>query len=445
MLKQKKTDLAYKHSNKYAHIPINQHISIKYAHRKRFILIVLLTIITMIYLLLENQAISPSFVSQNQFPVASTSTSNRIYLTFYLRMYHGTYHFYSNYWFPSLKLFWPFKLWEQWLIKNNYYHKISILIVLDNESSKDHEAGNQIISLMNTSKSLSKYFDLTIIYENKPTHFGLDTMVGHDRQQWSMFYIDKFVTNCKFVAIMDTDSMFQTIILPQYLFINEKPIIIGYPQLKPVKNYDNTFLAFWKRVPRNTIKWLNIEKEPLKCMSYFPVTIKTKHFKTMRDKISQIHNQSFDQVFIKLYHEEGRSVWAQFNIFCAYLWYYHQDEYYWYINRERQISNSSYYFIERTHPAYAAMSFEELYTEYNKEKYVNYISFEPGIHVMTHVKYMMNDWHIQYKNAILFGYCYSVQFMGCNKTEIINILMNELPHEDMSNILISQFKHDKLL
>ena len=44
-------------------------------------------------------------------------------------------------------------------------------------------------------------------------------MVGHDRQQYGMFYADLF-TQCAYIGYLDTDVLFQGIVLPELLFAN---------------------------------------------------------------------------------------------------------------------------------------------------------------------------------------------------------------------------------
>ena len=44
-------------------------------------------------------------------------------------------------------------------------------------------------------------------------------MDGHDRQQYGMFYADLF-TQCSYIGFLDTDTLFEGMILPQTLFAN---------------------------------------------------------------------------------------------------------------------------------------------------------------------------------------------------------------------------------
>jgi hypothetical protein len=62
-------------------------------------------------------------------------------------------------------------------------------------------------------------------------------------------------------------------------------------------------------------------------MSYFPVIIKTKHLQELREYIEKYHNTSFNEAFFKF----SDQLYAQFNIFCTYLWNFHKNEYVWYV------------------------------------------------------------------------------------------------------------------
>ena len=68
--------------------------------------------------------------------------------------------------------------------------------------------------------------------------------------------------------------------------------------------------------------------EPVRCMSYFPVIIKRVHLHLMREHISKMHHgKSFDDVF-----RDRNGIYSQFNVMCAYMFYFHRDEYVWYMH-----------------------------------------------------------------------------------------------------------------
>jgi hypothetical protein len=70
----------------------------------------------------------------------------------------------------------------------------------------------------------------------------------------------------------------------------------------------------------------------MRCMSYFPVVVKTAHIKEIRDHISNYHKKPFDQAF----YENISDIYqfSQFGIICTYLFTFHRDEYKWYVHTE---------------------------------------------------------------------------------------------------------------
>lgn len=83
-------------------------------------------------------------------------------------------------------------------------------------------------------------------------------------------------------------------------------------------------------MPNGTFTALGLN-ETFRCMSYFPVIIKTAHFKGMRDHIGKYHGMSFDEAFLStiMHHR-----YSQFGIMCTYLFEFHRDEYVWYAHTE---------------------------------------------------------------------------------------------------------------
>jgi hypothetical protein len=67
-------------------------------------------------------------------------------------------------------------------------------------------------------------------------------------------------------------------------------------------------------------------------MSYFPVIIKTKHIKEMREYMEKIHGgESFNYNFNTWVNGH---FYSQFGIMCTFLWNFHRDEYKWYVHSE---------------------------------------------------------------------------------------------------------------
>lgn len=145
---------------------------------------------------------------------------------------------------------------------------------------------------------------------------------GYDRQQFVMFWADNF-TNKEYVGFLDSDVAFITLIDREDLFEDGKPVVNGRSGYHPAGDG----LSKWSY---GTFMALGI-LEPFKCMSYFPVIIKTEHLKELRDFISHYHKLSFNQAFLV---NVSSQPYSQFAIMCTYLFHYRRDDYKWYIHTE---------------------------------------------------------------------------------------------------------------
>ena len=136
---------------------------------------------------------------------------------------------------------------------------------------------------------------------------------GKDRMQRDMFYPERW-TSKKYIAFVDTDTMFITRIVPEMLFADGKPIIIAV--------YGKEISPFWLKVAHSTANFFHT-KEVMRCMAYFPVVLKIEHIIQARQYIEKIHNMTLEDVFMK----KKNGVFAQFNIMCQYIWLFHRNEY----------------------------------------------------------------------------------------------------------------------
>ena len=146
---------------------------------------------------------------------------------------------------------------------------------------------------------------------------------GYDRQQLAMFWADNFTTS-EYVGFVDSDASFITYVDREDLFEDGKPVVNARSGYHPVGRN-----PVW-RWSSNTYISLGI-LEPLRCMSYFPVIIKTSHLADLRDYVAKYHNMSFNEAFL---HKITSSVYSQFHIMCAYLFKFKRDEYKWYVHSE---------------------------------------------------------------------------------------------------------------
>ena len=159
-------------------------------------------------------------------------------------------------------------------------------------------------------------------------HVSTVYKTGHDRQQFLMFNADNYTSaDAEFIGFMDSDALFHSFVDREDLFENGKAIING--RIGRVKNVGTD---------KNKREWMRSTwaatglEEPMICMSYFPVIIKKRHMKDIRDFINaHLGTTDFDASFGS-FAAGGFGKYSQFNIFCAYLFWKRKEEYTWYIH-----------------------------------------------------------------------------------------------------------------
>ncbi|XP_065064112.1 uncharacterized protein LOC135690476 [Rhopilema esculentum] len=182
--------------------------------------------------------------------------------------------------------------------------RAKLVVVLDNEKKEDHLFGDKI-------KTEWPYPQ--ICYRD-PSSIDAYRGWGKARMFWDMMYPDK-CTNVSYVGYVDTDTFFSTLVTPQLLFDNGKPIIIAKIGQVPYQCWAETTELFLGK------------KEVMQCMSTFPVMIKTEHMIEMREVLARNHSMDFDSVFNNTPRQ--MHCLCQFSIMCNYVWYYHRNEYSW--------------------------------------------------------------------------------------------------------------------
>lgn len=219
-----------------------------------------------------------------------------------------------------------------------------------------------------------------------PEYYGGN---GHNRQQFLMFYADNYTTS-EYVGFVDTDCFFLTYIDREDIFEHGKPVVNGKSG-DPNKRFNRDPL--WHSIAATTFEVLGV-LEPMKCMAYFPVVVKTKHMRALREYLERKYNMPFYQVFQK-YIVSRR--YSQFNIFCAYLFHFHQDEYTWYahdLSPEWDYKNAVHG------------------QENNRSVYTSQMRF-PKPRIATHARYhappMVGDDHVMY-DILQTGICMSPPF-----------------------------------
>ena len=194
---------------------------------------------------------------------------------------------YENVLVRSMRYFWP--------------DISSMVVVLDQEKPKDHVFGN----LQRNTFPFPRICFMEII--------SVPGYSGNDRMQRDMFY-PEICTSKKYIAFVDTDTVFITRIVPEMLFADGKPIIIAVYG-KEVDPY----LVEFGHTTANIFK----TKEFMRCMTFFPIVLKVDHIIKARRYIEKIHRMPFDEVFIRMKAERV----SQFNIMCQYIWLFHREEY----------------------------------------------------------------------------------------------------------------------
>ncbi|XP_065054670.1 uncharacterized protein LOC135683365 isoform X1 [Rhopilema esculentum] len=182
--------------------------------------------------------------------------------------------------------------------------RAKLVVVLDNEKKEDHLFGD---------KMKTEWPYPQICYRD-PSSIDAYRGWGKARMFWDMMYPDK-CTNVSYVGYVDTDTFFSTLVTPQLLFDNGKPIIIAKIGQVPYQCWAETTKLFLGK------------KEVMQCMSTFPVMIKTEHMIKMREFIARNHSMDFDSVFKNT--PGTMACLCQFSIMCNYVWYYHRNEYSW--------------------------------------------------------------------------------------------------------------------
>lgn len=209
----------------------------------------------------------------------------------------------------TFSLFWPMEV-----------SNTKLLVLLDQEYS-NHSYVKTIEDTLHQHHHLRNRS--RIVYNDVPSIYYDDS--GWKRQQYTMMYADNY-TNAEYVGFVDTDTMFVTYVHSSDIFENGKPIINGKTG-DPNQAIEREE-PVWKEIMYTTYEIVGV-KEPMKCMSYWPVVIKTKHIKAFREFLERKFKLPFYEV-MRLHI--SKKWFGQFDMFCAYLYYHHQDEYTWYVH-----------------------------------------------------------------------------------------------------------------
>lgn len=315
---------------------------------------------------------APSFSNNIKQSVFHHNNKTIYKLTLMCRTFTGEYTLLRKVLLHSMEVFW------------NATRFGGLIIILDDESEDDHKIGS----------SLEKEYDwITVKYEKPMPHIYHNR--GRCRSQWSNFWADNY-TDKDYIGIVDNDAMMVTLPTESDFFRGEKPII----QAKLGIGGDE----WWHKTPRGTKLALGLP-EMARCMSYFPVIMKRKHFPMLRDHICRTADRTdFNEVF--QYFSEPHQ-YSQFSIFCNYLWYFHRDEYEW------RFMEDPPGWIKNGHPGV-------FIGQTNNYSHVNENNTRPVVKTFIHYNYHRDEFGCLPQNDyIIQGYCFATNFRDpviCNRS-----------------------------
>ena len=271
------------------------------------------------------------------------------------------------------------KLYDKILVQSMWYFwpdTLSAVVVLNKERWLDYMFGSVV--------QKTWPYPRTCFMENIPVS-GYSTK---ERAQRDMFYPER-CTSKTYVAYVETDTMFITRVLPNMLFADGKPIVVGI--------YGNIMHKWWGNVTKSTMNIFKT-KEVMRCASYFPVVMKVEHLVKLRAYLENLHNMPFDRILIEKKVED----FSHFSLMCQYIWMFHRHEY-------------TFYFQYQPYKIPLVPS-----TGREDRDYYGKLTPEqkhPYPRLSTHYKYRREDWQNQnvYRNLLRSSICYSGGFEVCPK------------------------------
>ena len=214
----------------------------------------------------------------------------------FLRSYRGSAVPYSRYLLPSLWIF----------LRGLAPHQT--VVVLDDDAADRAYGAN-----------LSQAWPWPTVAHRQVEH-GLEP---HVMQQGAYLYADTYLpAGVKYVAMLDTDSLFTTPVERDGLFDSRgRPYIIGQVGREPPG-------SVWHELFKWTAAFLK-QPEAMRAMSYFPLVFKVEHLKELRDHVSRLHGGvSFDKIWLNVsLAVTRRGAIAAFNAIVNYLYFHHRNEY----------------------------------------------------------------------------------------------------------------------
>jgi hypothetical protein len=180
--------------------------------------------------------------------------------------------------FRSLLLFWPFKR-----------SRTTLRLLVDQEVKAEivEEFIEKILDELSKND-----VDFPVVNTTYNKYISSVYRTGYDRQQYLMMVADNF-TDAEYVGFADTDVLIHSYVDREDIFEDGKPIVHG--RIGKLKDIGNDKLK--KRWMHGTFLALGYE-EPMICMSYFPIVIKTSHLRLIREHIrNKFKTNTFEEAF----------------------------------------------------------------------------------------------------------------------------------------------------
>ena len=254
-----------------------------------------------------------------------------------------------------------------------------IVVVFDDESSEDHQFGEQLKKQFMQNFS---HHQLDVLYEPLPkdptiidfTGPKFWQRAGYNRQLWSSFFIDLY-TNDSIIAWMDTDSAFLTPVTKPTIFNGTRVRILGSEctmNFGWVKDHDTAGI-------NERLLGLPMVAD---FMMYFPVYIYRDTFTNTRNYIlKRFKTDNFEDAFRKVYNKDTGLI-SPVSVVISYAWFYEHDRYDWSIEMCTDLETYNKRFSDarfRIRPQHVKSLFSQPHTALHSSPMEKFSIFSPII------------------------------------------------------------------
>ena len=205
-------------------------------------------------------------------------------------------------------------------------NKYTLAAILDDERSQDHILGDELLE--NGRVDVVYYEPLPDNYKKLFQALAYPCMPwGYDRQQWSTFYMDAYVTQ-DIVGIVDSDSTFTSYLTDENIYTSDGKIkLFGLKPLSTWKHWcpESSYYVFKDGAQHiNDDVALKFDTTyDLMCTNIMPMFFWRSSFLNFRNYIASIWGMSFDEAYI----EFSKKPYCQFNILANFVLKFEPDKY----------------------------------------------------------------------------------------------------------------------